>query len=225
MSSSETIGVQRVFTTREETRRFYDKISRFYDLLAESSEGPMRALGLERLAVQPGEKVLEIGYGTGHCLLDLAKAVGPTGKVFGIDISEGMQRVAMEKLAAAGLSDRVAPGVGDGTRLPYPDESLDCVFTSFTLELFDTPDIPKVLADCRRVLRPGGRMGVVGVSKESEHGAIIHLYEWTHQHFPNLVDCRPIFVRQSLEAAGFRIRVVEKKTMWVPVEIVVAGRE
>lgn len=217
-------GVQRVFTTRDETRRFYDKISRFYDYLAESSEGPMRALGLEKLAVHPGEKVLEVGYGTGHCLIDLAKAVGPTGKVHGIDLSEGMRKVAMEKVTAAGLADRVEATVGDATKLPLADASLDAVFTSFTLELFDTPDIPVALAEWKRVLKPGGRVGVVGVSKETEHGLIVHLYEWTHQHFPNLVDCRPIFVRQSLEAAGFVIAVAEKRTMWVPVEIVVATK-
>jgi demethylmenaquinone methyltransferase/2-methoxy-6-polyprenyl-1,4-benzoquinol methylase len=50
---------------------------------------------------------------------------------------------------------------------------------------------------------------------------ILEVYEWSHQHFPNFVDCRPIFVSRALEAAGFR--VVEKRIteMWVPVEIVV----
>ena len=59
-------------------------------------------------------------------------------------------------------------------------------------------------------------------SKEGEGGIILELYEWSHRHFPNLVDCRPIFVRRSLEAAGFRIESAEKKSMWVPVEIVLA---
>jgi len=52
------------------------------------------------------------------------------------------------------------------------------------------------------------------------HDKISHVYEWSHRHFPNLVDCRPIFVRQSLEAAGFRIESADKKMMWVPVEVV-----
>jgi ubiquinone/menaquinone biosynthesis C-methylase UbiE len=95
---------------------------------------------------------------------------------------------------------------------------------SFTLEIFDTPEIPKVLSECKRVLKPDGRIVVVGVSKEGEGGALLHAFEWSHQHFPNLVDCRPIFVRQSLEAAGVRIDSVERKMMWVPVEIVL-GRK
>jgi len=51
------------------------------------------------------------------------------------------------------------------------------------------------------------------------------VYEWSHWHFPNLVDCRPIFVRQSLAAAGFRIESMEKKLMWVPVEVELAVKE
>ena len=84
-------SVLRVLQTKDETRAFYDKISGVYDLLAEHSEGPVRQTGLDRLALARGERVLEIGYGTGHCLVQIAKAVGPEGKVFGIDLSEGMR--------------------------------------------------------------------------------------------------------------------------------------
>jgi len=62
-------SVLRVLQTKDETRAFYDKISGVYDLLAEHSEGPVRQTGLDRLALAPGERVLEIGYGTGHCLV------------------------------------------------------------------------------------------------------------------------------------------------------------
>jgi demethylmenaquinone methyltransferase/2-methoxy-6-polyprenyl-1,4-benzoquinol methylase len=100
---------------------------------------------------------------------------------------------------------------------------MDGVFMSFTLELFDTPEIPKVLAECKRALRSGGRIVVVGMSKEDAHGVIFEMYEWSHRHFPNFIDCRPIFVRRALEAAGFLIRDSEKMQMWVPVEIVSAA--
>jgi ubiquinone/menaquinone biosynthesis C-methylase UbiE len=212
--------ISRVFQSKDETKAFYNKISRAYDLLAEHSEGPMRRAGLEKLNVRPGEQVLEIGFGTGHCLISLAQSVGPMGKVYGIDLSDKMLELARENLLKAGLAERVELACGDATKLPYPSDSLDAVFMSFTLELFDTPEIPKVLAECQRVLKPGGRIAVVAVSKEGEHGVILEIYEWSHRHFPNLVDCRPIFVRRAVESAGFRVISTERKMMWVPVEIV-----
>ena len=80
----------RVFQSKDQTRAFYNKISRVYDLLSERSEAPMRKAGLELLRDVAGESVLEIGFGTGHSLVALAKAVGPKGKVFGLDLSDKM---------------------------------------------------------------------------------------------------------------------------------------
>jgi demethylmenaquinone methyltransferase/2-methoxy-6-polyprenyl-1,4-benzoquinol methylase len=217
-------SVLRVLQTKDETRAFYDKISGVYDLLAEHSEGPVRQTGLDLLALTLGERVLEIGYGTGHCLVQIAEAVGPEGKVFGIDLSEGMRAQARDRVEKEHLIDRVELSCGDATHLPYPDGSMDAVFMSFTLELFDTPEIPQVLDGCARVLRPGGRIGVVAITKEGKEGFAVEAYEWTHQHFPNLLDCRPIFVRRALEDAGFSIRNATIANMWVPVEVVVGAK-
>lgn len=216
--------VARVFNSREETRNYYNKIARIYDLMAEHSEGPMRELGLMLLAAKQGEKVLEIGFGTGHCIVELAKAVGADGLVCGVDLSDKMVEMAQELVAAAGVAERVELKQGDGETIPYPDETFDAMFTSFTLELFDTPEIPKFLAECKRVLKPGGRFAVVAVSKMGKEGVIMKAYEWTHKHFPNLVDCRPIYVKAALEAAGFNIQASEIETMWVPVEIVLGAK-
>lgn len=214
--------ILRVLQTKGETKAFYNKISKVYDLLADQSEEPVRRAGLEKLNARPGEKVLEIGFGTGHCLISLAQAVGPAGKVYGVDLSDEMLKIAFENLEKEGLADRVELICEDAEKLPNATETLDAIFMCFTLELFDTPEIPKVLAECRRALRPGGRIVVVGVSKEGEGGVTLQVFEWTHKHFPNLMDCRPIFVRNALEAAGFRVESMENRTMWVPVEIALA---
>ena len=215
-------AILRVLQSREATRAFYNKISAVYDLLAEHSEGPVRQAGLSRLAVRPGETVLEIGYGTGHCLLQLGEAVGPEGKVFGIDLSDGMRVRARERLEKANLLDRVELSYGDAAQLPYSPASMDAVFMSFTLELFDTPEIGTVLRECKRVLRLGGRIGVVAITKEGNPGLAVEAYEWMHRHFPNLLDCRPIYARRELEDAGFSICDATIARMWVPVEIVLA---
>ncbi|HKV08857.1 MAG TPA: methyltransferase domain-containing protein [Thermoanaerobaculia bacterium] len=225
MSISESLEdrpvIQRVLQSRDETRSYYNKIARVYDLLAEHSEGPMREAGLAMLAAAPGETVLEIGSGTGHCLLALARAVGPGGRVHGLDLSDAMVEIANERIRQEGLSGRVEVTRGDAGHLPYSADTHDAVFLSFTLELFDTPEIPRVLSECRRVLKTGGRIAIVAVSRE-EPGLASQVYEWTHRHFPNLLDCRPIYARRSLEAAGFAVRDFQLAHMWVPVEIVLA---
>jgi ubiquinone/menaquinone biosynthesis C-methylase UbiE len=217
--------ILRVPLSKAETRAFYNKISKVYDLLAEKSEEPIRRFGLRQLNPQPGEVVLEIGFGTGHSLEEIARAVGATGAVYGIDLSDQMVKIATGALRRQELSDRVALTCGDAVMLPFATASIDAVFTSFTLELFDTPEIPLVLAECKRVLRPSGRIVVVGMSKEGDTGVLVHLFEWTHQHFPNYLDCRPMFVRMAVEEAGFVIKSSDKMMMWIPVEIVCATKQ
>jgi demethylmenaquinone methyltransferase/2-methoxy-6-polyprenyl-1,4-benzoquinol methylase len=214
--------VLRVFTSRSQTKAFYNKISRAYDLLSDRSEAPMRKAGLRLLNAASGERVLEIGFGTGLCLADLARAIGATGEVFGLDLSDQMVEMARKKLARARLLDRCNLRCGDAARLPYKDGSLGAVFMSFVLELFDTPEIPGILGECKRVLRPDGRIVVVGMSKERPKNRMVRIFEWTHRHFPNFLDCRPIYVRRALQEAGFRIEKALQRRMWVPVEIVLA---
>lgn len=218
-------GVLRVLQSKKETKAFYDKIARVYDLLAEHSEEPIRRVGLEMLDAQPGQKILEIGFGTGRCLVDLARSAGPAGAVFGMDLSEKMLEIAEKRICEEGLDKRVRLFCGDALHLPCPSEILDGIFMSFTLELFDTPEIPQVLAECSRVLKQGGCLVVVAMSRVRAHGAMTEVFEWTHRHFPNYLDCRPILVRQALEDARFEIRDSKLVKRWVDVEIVCGTTE
>jgi ubiquinone/menaquinone biosynthesis C-methylase UbiE len=218
-------GVLRVLQSKQETKAFYDKIAKVYDLLAERSEEPVRKAGLEMLDARPGERILEIGFGTGHCLIELARSVGPSGKVFGIDLSEKMVEIAWGRARQEDLDDRIKLSCGDAMHLPYASQTLDGVFMSFTLELFDTPEIPLVLAECRRVLKTGGRVVVVGMSRVRPEGVVMEIFEWTHRHFPNFLDCRPILVRQAIEDAGFHVREAKIMKMWIDVELVCGVKE
>ncbi len=148
-------GVSRVFQSKSETKAFYNKIAKVYDLLAEHSERVVRQEGLVKFAPAEGEHLLEIGVGTGHCLVELAEAVGNRGKVCGIDISENMLAKTQSLLQEENVCHRAQVVCGDAEHLPYASATMDGVFMSFTLELFDTPAIPRVLNECHRVLRPG----------------------------------------------------------------------
>ena len=198
-------------------RAFYDRISRVYDLLSDASEHESRDRGLTLLAPAAGEAILEIGFGTGHSLVVLARAVGPTGRVSGLDLSEGMARVASNRLEEAGLVDRVELRVEAAPPLPWPNASFDAVTMSFTLELFPDDVIPELLAEIRRVLRPGGRLGVVSMSavpQGERESAITHTYKWLHRHFPHIVDCRPIDAPAHLRSTGFASQQQVELSMW-----------
>ncbi len=207
-------------TVENPTRAFYDRISGRYDALADAWEHTSREKGVLALAVGRGERVLEIGYGTGHALVQLARA---EAEVVGIDLSEGMRSVARQRLAEAGCEGSVQLDVGDARALPYEESRFDAVFMSFTLELFDAEEIPRVLAEARRVLRAGGRLAIVSLAEKDRPGFVTELYKWLHEHFPHLVDCRPIDVVAHLRAAGFRIREKIGMSVWgLPVTSVVA---
>lgn len=219
-------SVSRVNRSKEAARQSYNRLSRWYDLIAGSTEKKYRDWGLEKLSARPGETILEIGFGTGHCLVALAKAVGTTGHVIGLDISDGMLAIARERLQQEGLEDRTELHLGDAANLDFIHaNSLDGVFMSFTLELFDNPEIPRVLEECHRVLKPGGRLAVVSMTKTNPPGIAVRMYEWFHEHVPEYADCRPIFARQALEHSGFTIQAVSVSSMWgLPVEIVLGKK-
>lgn len=213
--------ISRVTRSKEEAKSSYDKMSRYYDTLSGRFEKKYRDIGLHMLNVREGERVLEIGFGTGHCLLALARAVGDTGKVYGIDISEGMSKIARSRINDAGLLHRVELECGDAANLPHEENYFDAIFMSFTLELFDTPEIPKVLGECRRTLKANSRICVVSMEKGEKSTFMIRVYEWARKEFPNYIDCRPIYVKEIIAEAGFNQLEVKSLLMWgLPVEIV-----
>jgi demethylmenaquinone methyltransferase/2-methoxy-6-polyprenyl-1,4-benzoquinol methylase len=212
----------------EANRHFYDRIANAYDFIADSSERGARLAGVQALGLHVGEAVLELGFGTGNEILDLAGLVGPTGRVAGIDISPGMLAVANKKLTATALKTPVDLRVGDARALPFAAAEFDAVYTSFTLELFLDDDIPVVLAEAKRVLKPNGRIGVVSMAKvrPGHHTSILdRVYVWMHRHFPHLVDCHPIDTEAVVSAAGFKVTTVQDREIWsMPVRVVVGVR-
>jgi deazaflavin-dependent oxidoreductase (nitroreductase family) len=217
-------GLRRVRRSRVDARRAYDRAARWAGF-EEVFERRAVATGLRLLAVQPGERVLEVGCGGGAALVELARAVGPDGRAVGLDLSPAMIRRSAVRLRRAGLRGRTELRVADATSLPFPDASFDALFLSFALELFDTPEIPLVLGECRRLLRPGGRIGVVALSRSAPVRWPTRIYERLHDRFPATLDCRPIHARLALEAAGFEGSRSARVPLWgLRAEAVVAYR-
>jgi ubiquinone/menaquinone biosynthesis C-methylase UbiE len=212
-------------TSRQETRLWYDRISRWYDLFSQPWEGPARLVGLQMLAIQPGEKVLEIGPGTGHGLVTLSQAAGLSGRVYGLDLSPRMLGIAQKRLRDQYISDNVLLLAADATCLPFPGQSFDALFASFVIELFEPDEISFLLNGCHELLHTGGRLCAVSMTRTGPSLLIRPLYEWAQRRFPRLIDCRPIYLSKALESAGFEIQTsARRSSLDLPVEIVLAAK-
>jgi SAM-dependent methyltransferase len=131
----------------------FDEAAPTYDSVDVDFFTPMGAELVRRAGIAPGEAVLDVGCGRGAVLWPAADAVGPAGRVAGIDLAPGM--VALCAAAFAGLPN-VTVAVGDAQAPAFPDASFDVVTAG--LVLFFLPDPVAALTAYRRVLRPGGRL-------------------------------------------------------------------
>lgn len=201
--------------THSAARTNYNRLSRWYDLFSKP-EIKFKETCLHLLDVHLGEKVLEIGFGTGHVLINLAYSTGGNGNVFGIDLSDGMFHMARINISRSKLTKLVNLQQGDAVNLPYKNNYFNAIFMSFTLELFSTEEALLVLRECKRVLCETGRIGIVALNQNNR--LPVKIYNLFHLHMPSLVDCHPIDVRNLIETAGFEpIELFEKNMYGLPV--------
>jgi arsenite methyltransferase len=163
-----------------------------------------RAQVLALLAPQPGERVLDIGSGPGYLAVSLADAVGPTGTVCGLDPSPAMNAIARSRSASRPW---IRIDDGDAVALPYSDASFDAAVSTQVYEY--VPDMPRALAELRRVLRPGGRALILDTDWDSLvwhtadrelHRRVIEAWE-EHLVHPHL----PCTLAGLLRRAGFTV--------------------
>jgi SAM-dependent methyltransferase len=128
------------------------------------------ARSLEALDLRPGERVLDVGCGTGVFLPAVAALVGSGGRVVGLDHSEAFLREARKRIADQGLEGVVSLVSGDAQRLLFEDDSFDAAHTERVLMHLDDPDA--AIRELRRVVRPGGR--VVSAEIHARGAAIDH---------------------------------------------------
>ncbi len=112
----------------------------------------------EALDPKPGERMLEVGPGTGYYSLPVADWLGPDGRLDILDLQQEMLDHTMRRAAEAGV-DNLVPARADARALPYEDETFDAAY--LVTVLGEIPDQAAALREIRRVLKPGGRV-VVG---------------------------------------------------------------
>ncbi len=144
---------------KSRARTFYRYLSRVYDRVNPVFWNPeMRDRCIELLGVDEGDRVLDVGCGTGFATIGLLEAAE---EVEAIDQSPQQLRVARRKDALRGV-DLV---LGDAEKLPYKDDCFDVVWSSGSIEYWPNP--VEGLKEARRVVKPGGRVLVVGPRRPS----------------------------------------------------------
>jgi demethylmenaquinone methyltransferase/2-methoxy-6-polyprenyl-1,4-benzoquinol methylase len=143
----------------------FDRIAGVYDLMNSAMTAGLhhewRTRAVQQARVGPGSDALDICCGTGDLSLELRRAIGPDGRVVGSDFSEPMLDLARRKSGEEGLA--VEFGWADALDLPYGDDSFDAVTVGFGAR--NLADLDKGLAEMARVLRPGGRLVILEITR------------------------------------------------------------
>lgn len=130
----------------------------FVQFLDEAQKSPAiqasKRLMLERIALVPGEAVLDVGCGHGSDVFDMAEKVGSAGRLVGLDVSEVM--IAEARRRARNLPVSITFEVGEAQALPFPDGTFDVCRAERLMGY--VPDAERALAEMVRVTRPGGRV-------------------------------------------------------------------
>jgi ubiquinone/menaquinone biosynthesis C-methylase UbiE len=201
----------------------YDRLSRWYNIIEGWGEKSICDNAIRSINIQPGEKILEIGSGTGSNLLRISQTVEDC-EIAGLDLSFKMCQQARMKVNRKNNSLlRIANG--NAIQLPYPKNHFDALFMLFTFEIIPEKYFPIVLNECKRVLKPKGRLCIGAMSSEKNNHLMMKLYLWTTSHFPRIVDCRPIDLNTIFEKAWLEPSVNQFQSLWgLPVRILLAKK-
>lgn len=142
---------------RRVQRYGWDLAAADYEPLWQAQLAPAQAELLAQAALAPGERVLDVACGTGLVALPAARAVGSGGTVMGVDIAERMVQ-AIQRTAQAQQLHQVSAARMDAEQLDLPDGGFDVALCAFGLMYLPEPG--QALRELRRVLRPGGRLGL-----------------------------------------------------------------
>ncbi len=148
----------------------YDLMEWFFDtFLFRGKLRELRQRTADLARIQPGEKILDVGCGTGTLAMEVALRVGATGRVFGID--PGEQQIARARSKAARRSLSIEFQVGVIEHLDFPDQTFDVVLSTIMMHHLSDTLKRQGLAEIARVLKPGGRLVIADFKRPEERPA------------------------------------------------------
>ena len=153
-------------TKKEQVSKMFDSISKRYDFLNHflslGIDILWRKRAMKLLKDDRPQLILDVATGTGDLAIEAYRSLKPK-QIVGVDISQGMLDVGVEKMKKLGLSDKIEMRMGDSEQLLFDDNKFDAVIVAFGVRNFQ--DLEKGLTDMRRVLKDGGKLVVLEFSK------------------------------------------------------------
>ncbi|MCU0315385.1 MAG: bifunctional demethylmenaquinone methyltransferase/2-methoxy-6-polyprenyl-1,4-benzoquinol methylase UbiE [Fimbriimonadaceae bacterium] len=209
-----TQGDEKLIAVREMFAEIAPSYDRVNSVMSLSLHHRWRQAAVKAIGIKPGDKVLDLCCGTGDFLSPILKSLENSGEAVGIDFCEPMLRQAEQK-----FGDRVQLMVADACKLPFAEESFDCVTVGWGLR--NVPDLRQALSEAIRVLKPSGRFAtldmarprgkVVGaVAEKSFHTIVPRLgklvgHSTAYEYLPKSTErfLSRQALKEEMEAAGF----------------------
>lgn len=191
--------------TSAQIKRAYNRRSWLYSKTIAEMERGYHEVALEKANIQKGEEVLEVAVGPGLTLTKLAASVGHEHTIYGVDLSTSMLELTRQRLLENNFKNFVLKEA-DSRSLPFEDDSFDVLYNAYMLDLIPERDMPQILNEYKRVLRPGGRLVLLNMSKADK---TLTSREKIYQAMPAKLAlylmgaCRPVLMESLTRTTGF----------------------
>ena len=201
-------------------QRFYDRIGSRYDWF-EFYEGRAKERAHKALDLAHGLRILSVGVGTGKDLGKIIEAITPEGIPYGLDISPVMLHLTQERTTALVCQ-------ADARQLPYASHSFDRLYAAYVLDLLPFAELPGLIDDFYRVIKPGGRMVITALTEgvDLPSRALVAIWKGVFALSPAMCGgCRPLELLEIVRKVGFK--QVEQEVivqLGTPSEIIIATK-
>lgn len=181
----------------------YSWLAPVYDTLIPCVSSTARAVGVRWVGVSDGDRVLDVGTGTGLALPSLCRS-NPTGWTDAVDVTPAMLARARQRLSEI-PHDRYRLQRGIATALPYLDNTFDAVYSSYLVDVLPADTRSSALDEMHRVLRPDGRLVLVYLTKPEK---LYHQFWTSIAHIAPVLlgGARPVNIRPALSRSNFEVR-------------------
>jgi ubiquinone/menaquinone biosynthesis C-methylase UbiE len=226
----------RIPAKKEDITKFYSRVSKWHRLyklqtVLTIDEHRVKDRAVEIAQIKESNAVLEVAIGAGDVIEKIAGRVGQKGKVYGVDVAQGYVEFVRKRLTKLKINDNVHLQIAEATNLPFEDNEFDVLINCFMMDLIDTPEIPKVLSEFKRVVRTHGKVVIAAMTiPEGKESLLSRIMDCSYLFFFKNIygnwGCRPILTEPFMKEVGFSNiqREYVSSFMWFPKEIVWAEK-